>query len=80
MAASRLPLEAFDSFVREQMQLGQMPGAGISVRLEGEVWERGYGVADVTSGAPMTERSGVVIGSTTKALTCLALQQLAREP
>ncbi|MGH2345652.1 MAG: serine hydrolase domain-containing protein, partial [Chloroflexota bacterium] len=37
---------------------------------------KGYGSADTATGAPMTERSGVVIGSTTKALTGVALLQL----
>ena len=73
----QVPLGEIDSFVAEQMELGRAPGLALSVRVDGEpVLERGYGVADVATGAAMTERSGVVIGSTTKALTCTALLQL----
>lgn len=71
------PSEAIDAFIAEQLEAGQAPGLGISIRRDGEVLlERGYGRADVDTGEPMTERTGVVIGSTTKALTCAALLQL----
>src|SRR5262249_21092124 len=73
----QVPVEEIERFVTEQMALGRTPGLALSVRLDGEpVLERGYGVADVSTQAPMTERSGVIIGSTTKALTCTALLQL----
>lgn len=68
---------AVDRFVAEQMELGRTPGLGLSVVHDGAVvLQRGYGYADVSTRAPMTERSAVIIGSTTKALTCLALMQL----
>lgn len=77
MSQSGLPIEAIDAFIAEQMRLGQMPGLGLSVFGAGETLERGYGHADLERRVPMNERSGVVIGSTTKALTCVAILQLA---
>ncbi|MGH2410815.1 MAG: serine hydrolase domain-containing protein, partial [Chloroflexota bacterium] len=59
------------------MGLGQTPGLSVGILADGEtVLSRGFGYADVVTRAPMTERSGVVIGSTTKALTCAAILQL----
>jgi len=67
-----------EHFIAEQMGLGQTPGLSVGILADGEtVLSRGYGYADVVTRAPMTERSGVVIGSTTKALTCVAILQLA---
>ncbi|HWE63300.1 MAG TPA: serine hydrolase domain-containing protein, partial [Chloroflexota bacterium] len=77
MSQDGLPLEAFEAFVAEQLRLGQTPGLALSVQRGDALWQRGYGYADLERRVPMTERSGVVIGSTTKALTCVALLQLA---
>jgi len=72
------PSAAFDAFVVDEMERGKTPGLGICVVQDGRViFQRGYGVADLDTGRPMTERTGVVIGSTTKALTCTAVLQLA---
>ena len=60
------------------MTLGQMPGLGLSISVGGDaVLERGYGYADLARQEPMTEHTQVVIGSTTKALTAVAVLQLA---
>ncbi len=78
MASTRAPLDQIDAFVAEQMGLSRAPGLALTVLHDGEtVVQRGYGYADLAAGTLMTERSGVVIGSTTKALTCLAVMQLA---
>jgi CubicO group peptidase (beta-lactamase class C family) len=70
-------LEAIESFIAKEMRAGQTPGLGLSIRRAGEViLERGYGYADLEARRPMTAFTGVVIGSTTKALTCTALLQL----
>lgn len=76
---SDAPIRAVEAFIEAQMSLGQTPGLAISVWRDGQsLLQRGYGTADVDTGTPMTERTGVVIGSTTKALTCVALLQLVR--
>jgi len=65
-------------FIEEQMRLGQTPGLSVAIQVAGEiVLCRGYGFADVETRTPMTDRSGVVIGSTTKALTSVAVRAIA---
>lgn len=77
MAHEQPPLAAIDRFIAEQMALGRAPGLAMAVVRDGEpIMQCGYGYADIASREPMTERTGVVIGSTTKALTCVALLQL----
>lgn len=67
-----------DSFITEQMALGQTPGLGLTVIMDGEtVLECGYGFADVARHEQMTATTPVVIGSTTKAFTAAAVLQLA---
>ncbi len=69
--------QALDEFIVESMAQGNTPGLAISVVRGGTtVFQRGYGVADCDTGRPMSERTAVVIGSTTKAFTCAALLQL----
>lgn len=77
MGTDHVGTREIDRFIAEQMELGRTPGLAVTVLHGDEIaLQRGYGYADVTTRAPMTERSGVVIGSTTKALTCTALLQL----
>src|SRR5579875_410207 len=77
MVTTQAPIEAIDTFVQSQMELGRMPGLGLAVLHQGvAVLERGYGYADVAKQTPMTERTPVVIGSTTKAMTAAAVMQL----
>lgn len=68
---------AIDAFVAAQIELGRTPGIGLTILKDGRlVHERGYGFADVARGVPMTERTPVVIGSSTKAMTAAAMLQL----
>jgi len=78
LSATTETINRIERFIVEQMGLGQTPGLSVGILADGEiVLSRGYGYADVVTRAPMTERSGVVIGSTTKALTGVAILQLA---
>jgi len=78
MASDPPPFPAINRFITEQMALGRTPGLAVAILRDGEIaMQRGYGYADIGSREPMTERTGVVIGSTTKALTCAAVLQLA---
>lgn len=80
MSTERVAVREIDRFITEQMELGRTPGLAVTVLRDDEVvLQRGYGYADVTTRAPMSERSGVVIGSTTKALTCTAMLQLVEQ-
>jgi len=80
MASDQVPFPDIDRFIAEQMALGRTPGLAVTALRDGEiVMQRGYGYADIASHEPMTERTSVVIGSTTKALTCVAVLQLAEQ-
>jgi CubicO group peptidase (beta-lactamase class C family) len=66
-----------DGFVADRMRAWDTPGLSLSVVHEGAaVVTRGYGFADREAGRPMTEDTLVVLGSTTKAFTALAVMQL----
>jgi CubicO group peptidase (beta-lactamase class C family) len=66
-----------DGFVTERMAAWDTPGMSLLVVLDDEVvYSRGYGFADREAERPMTEDTLVVLGSTTKAMTALAVMQL----
>jgi CubicO group peptidase (beta-lactamase class C family) len=66
-------IDAIESFIADEMAASEAPGLAISVVQDGKVaLERGYGYADLATRTPMTERTGVVVGSTTKALSSRA--------
>jgi CubicO group peptidase (beta-lactamase class C family) len=80
VVSQAVPVEVIDRFIGEQMEIGHTPGFGISVVWRGEsILERGYGYADLERKVPMTERSQVAIGSTTKAMTAAAVLQLQEQ-
>ena len=69
-----------DTFVRKMMDAYDVPGVGLAVVEGGEiVYVRGYGVRDVTTGAPVTPDTQFAIGSTTKSFTALGMMLLAQE-
>ena len=71
---------AVDSMMRSEMAGAQVPGAQIAIAQNGRlVYTRGYGVADVETGRPVTERTLFQVGSVTKAVTGAVLAQLAAE-
>jgi CubicO group peptidase (beta-lactamase class C family) len=66
-----------DAFVDARMRAWDTPGMSLAIVREGtEALARGYGFADREAGRPMTEITPVVLGSTTKAFTALAVMQL----
>lgn len=71
---------AVDSLVRAEMARAGVPGAQIAVVQGGRViYSKGYGVADIESGRPVTERTLFHVGSVTKTVTATLLAQLAAE-
>jgi CubicO group peptidase (beta-lactamase class C family) len=71
---------AVDSLVVAEMSRMNVPGAQIAVVQDGRVtYTRGYGVADVESGRPVTEHTLFQLGSVTKLFTATLLAQLASE-
>ena len=67
-----------DTLVAESMRDGKVPGLAVTVvRGDSVLHSRGYGAADLERGAPMTDTTPVVIGSTSKTFTAFAIMQLA---
>ncbi|HEX8538934.1 MAG TPA: serine hydrolase domain-containing protein, partial [Cystobacter sp.] len=68
--------ERLEPFVTESMQVGHIPGLSLVILQGGQpVCIKGYGLANVEKHQPMTPNTLVSIGSTTKAMTALALMQ-----
>ncbi|MFM9275536.1 serine hydrolase domain-containing protein [Pseudarthrobacter sp. NKDBFgelt] len=67
--------QAVDSFLREQMETLGIPGAAIAVVRDGtRVHSAAFGQAD-PSGRPMTPQTPVLLASTSKSLTAIAVMQ-----
>jgi CubicO group peptidase (beta-lactamase class C family) len=66
---------AVDAFLREQLQTLGIPGAAVAVVRDGvQVHSAAFGRAD-SSGRPMTTRTPVLLASTSKSLTAIAVMQ-----
>ena len=68
--------DQIDSFITERMSQEHAPGLSLVILQGGQpVCVKGYGLANVETGQRMTAATRVSIGSTTKAMTALALMQ-----
>lgn len=78
-AARRKPdFAALERLVRDELKATRTPGAAVAVIAGGElVYARGFGVASVETGAPVTPSTLFRLGSTTKMMTAAALLVLA---
>ena len=78
--AQPAPLAGLDAYITAAMQAWQVPGLAITVVHHGRtVHERGYGVRDLATGAPVDEHTLFAVGSTSKAFTSAALGMLVDE-
>ena len=69
-----------DSLVMSELARTKTPGAQVAVALDGHViYSRGYGVADIETGRPVTPLTLFRVGSVTKMVTGVILAQLAVE-
>ena len=76
-AIEALSTPAIDAYVQERMGAWDIPGLSLVVVSEGQViYVSGYGEANRETGTLMTADTPVVIGSTTKGMTALAIMQL----
>lgn len=67
--------ETLDAFLREQIEALGIPGAAVAVVKDGkQVHSAAFGRAD-DSGRPMTVRTPVLLASTSKSLTAIAVMQ-----
>lgn len=82
-AIARQPGDAFataDSAIRAEMEKAGIPGAAVAVVVGDKVvWARGFGLANVETGAPVTPDTLFQIGSVTKSFTAAALLTAASQ-
>lgn len=83
-ASTRSPLPGaltskLDAAARSSFKNAAAPGAIVGVRTPEGTWTQTYGVADPTTGAPMTTDMHVRIGSVTKTFTGTLILQLAQQ-
>ena len=72
--------ERLDEFIGEVLECNNIPGMTLSVVQNGNVLvTKGYGVADLDTGAPVTENSMFVIASVTKSMSTALLAKILDE-
>ncbi|MDP2957197.1 MAG: serine hydrolase [Longimicrobiales bacterium] len=75
--AQAAPLTGLDAYVQAAMKDWEVPGLALAVvRGDSVIYVRGYGVADLATGAPVDENTLFAIASTSKAFTVAALAML----
>lgn len=71
----RAKIPAIERYVTQQMQRNRIPGLAVAIVSDDSVvYARGFGTDGF--GAPVTERTGFVLGSMSKSFTALAVMQL----
>jgi serine beta-lactamase-like protein LACTB len=76
----RSPLQAAREDLRTFLEKRQIPGLSIAVGQHGKlIWAEAFGVSDLAGKTPLTTESVFLLGSTSKALTSLALGKLVEE-
>jgi CubicO group peptidase (beta-lactamase class C family) len=74
----RIDFAELDKVALEELKQRNTPGAAVAVIKDGQViYAKGYGVASIETGAPVTPDMLFRLGSTTKMLTAAALVTLA---
>ena len=71
----RADIPAIERYIAQQMQRNRIPGVAVAiVSRDSVIYARGFGTDGF--GAPVTERTGFVLGSMSKSVTALAVLQL----
>lgn len=74
------PAEHFDAVIQAALPQWKTPGLAVVVVKDGKVlFNKGYGVADIITGAPFTTSTLSVCASTTKAMTAACMGMLVDE-
>jgi CubicO group peptidase (beta-lactamase class C family) len=70
---------AIDAYVQSEMEAARIPGAALGIVQSDQLLHlKGFGIAD-PSGRPVTPQTPLMIGSTTKSMTAVAIMQLVEE-
>ncbi|MHB1330250.1 MAG: serine hydrolase domain-containing protein [Gemmatimonadales bacterium] len=71
---------ALDQTIADALARRELPGAAVIV-VQGDqiTYSRGHGMADLASDRPMTDSTPIVIGSTSKPITALAVLRLVQQ-
>ena len=72
-------IKIFEAFVKQQMEIDQIPGLSIGFIKDDFMWTRGFGYADLENKVPATAKSGYRLASNTKSMTTVAVLQLAEK-
>src|SRR6185436_17053869 len=73
-------IRELDAYTAQAVKDWKAPGLGIAVVKDGRlVFAKGYGVLELGKAAPVDTQTLFAIGSTTKAMTVMALAMLADE-
>jgi len=77
---ARIDTAKVDSIIRWHVAAKRITGLSVGIMQHGTiVFSRGYGMADLETGRPVTVRTMFAIGSVTKQFTCSALLMLQEE-
>lgn len=79
-AANITDFSELDKTIQEELNSTHTPGCAVAIISDNKVvYARGFGVANVETGQPVTPETLFLIGSTTKAFTAYTLLSLAEE-
>lgn len=80
IAGAAVALDGFDAFVDQAREAWNAPGIAIGIVVDDTVvLSKGYGVRDIESKKPVTDKTLFAIGSATKAFTAMTLATLVDE-
>ncbi|WP_339251601.1 serine hydrolase domain-containing protein [Sporosarcina sp. FSL W8-0480] len=72
--------EGFELYVRKVMDVEKIPGVAVAISENGEViYQKGFGVRDLTTNGPVTPETIFGVASITKSFTALAIMKLVEE-
>jgi CubicO group peptidase (beta-lactamase class C family) len=74
-----IPAARIDERMNTLVERIPLAGLALGIHFNGEVYERGYGLANTESGTPVTETTVFKIASLTKSFTAAAILRLAEE-
>jgi CubicO group peptidase (beta-lactamase class C family) len=73
-------LARIDELARNAISLGNIPGLSIAIERHGvTIYQKGFGYADLENNVPVTAETVFPLGSITKTMTGLAIQQLIHQ-